>query len=58
MEFLSQHGIDFVEKDVRADPAAVQELIRLGSRSTPTIVVDGKVLIGFEPDKLLKAIRG
>jgi len=58
MEFLSRHDIPFTGKDIRADPAAMRELLALGSRSTPTIVVDGEVMIGFESAKLLAMIRG
>jgi glutaredoxin len=40
-------------RDVRSDPAAVRELVEnYKSRSTPTIVVDGEVMIGFDPHKL------
>ncbi len=52
MEFLSQQGVPFTAKDVSTDMEARQELIALGSRSTPTITVDGEVLIGFNPTKL------
>jgi hypothetical protein len=35
------------------DPSAVRELVETyKSRSTPTIVVDGKVMIGFDPVQL------
>jgi glutaredoxin len=57
MEFLSQHGIEYEAKDVRADLAALKELMALGSRSTPTLLVGDEVMIGFEPDKLLQMIR-
>ena len=57
MEFLSQQGVEFTEKDVQADPAALQELVALGSRITPTVVIDGKVFPGFEPDVILEAIQ-
>ena len=52
MEFLSQKGIPFTAKDVSTDQDARQELIALGSRATPTITVDGQILIGFDPKKL------
>jgi glutaredoxin len=57
MEFLSQRKIPYTAKDIREDPEALEELRALGSRSTPTIVVDGEVLVGFEPEKLLAKIR-
>ena len=40
-------------KDVSSDQQAVIELVRTyKSRSTPTIVVDENVMIGFDPDRL------
>jgi glutaredoxin len=40
-------------KDVSSDQRAVFELVRTyNSRSTPTIVVGAKVMIGFDPEKL------
>ena len=56
MEFLSRHGVEFEQKDIRSDAAALQELMELGVKSTPTIVVDGEVLIGFDSEKLLALI--
>lgn len=53
MEYLSRKGVPFVAKDVREDDEAMRELVQdLGSRSTPTIVVDGKIMVGFEKAKL------
>ena len=44
-------------KDVSIDQQAVFELVRkYNSRSTPTIVVDGQVLIGFDPERLDKML--
>jgi protein-disulfide isomerase len=44
--------VQFVEKDIRADPDALQELLQLGSRGTPTIVVNGEVIVGFNQSRL------
>jgi glutaredoxin len=57
MEFLSQQKIPFVEKDVSVDEKAAEELMNLGSMSTPTIVIDGQVLIGFNPQRLLQLAK-
>jgi glutaredoxin-like YruB-family protein len=51
-QFLTARNISFEYKDVQADPAALRELVLLNSRSTPTIVVDEEVMIGFDPDRL------
>jgi glutaredoxin len=58
MEFLSQQKIPFVEKDVTVDEKAAEELMALGSMSTPTIVIDGQMLVGFNPQKLLQLAKG
>ncbi len=54
--FLAAKGVTFEYRDVQADPAALRELLALNSRSTPTITVDGQVMIGFDPDELEKML--
>ena len=51
-EFLSQQGVDFIERDVVQDEAAVSELERLGVMTTPVTVIDGEVVIGFDRERL------
>lgn len=51
-KFLTAHNIPFEYRDVQADPAALRELVRLNSRSTPTIVVGDEVMVGFDPERL------
>lgn len=50
--FLKSRAISFEYKDVQASPDALRELMELGSRSTPTLLVGTEVLIGFDPEKL------
>ena len=58
-EYLSRKGVEFEERDVRRDPQALKELVQTyRSNATPTLVIDGQVLIGFDPariDALLNA---
>jgi glutaredoxin len=55
--FLAERGVEFTDKDVSADQAAVFELVRTyNSRSTPTVVIDGEVLIGFDPEQITAAL--
>ncbi|MBV8673438.1 MAG: NrdH-redoxin [Acidobacteriaceae bacterium] len=51
-QFLKARHVVFEYRDVQADPTALRELIELNSRSTPTIVVDDEVMIGFDPNRL------
>ena len=56
-EFLTRQGIEFEVKDISSDESAIKELIALGSQSTPTITVDGEVMIGFRQDDLMEMIN-
>jgi hypothetical protein len=56
VEFLSQKGVAFVEKNVRADKAALQELLDLGFQSTPVTIIDGESVVGFDQDKIVKLL--
>ena len=50
-EFLSQRGVDFVDRDITTDEEAIAELDELGYMTTPVTVIDGEVVIGFNPTK-------
>jgi len=56
VEFLSQKGVEFVEKNVRADKAALKELIDMGFQSTPVTIVDGEAVVGFDQIKIMELI--
>ena len=49
MEYLSQKGIPYTEKNVATDQNAVQELMSLGLRSLPVIIIGEERLSGFNP---------
>ncbi len=52
-EFLSRRGIEFEDFDVTQDRAALLELVQTHrSNTTPTIVIDGEVIIGFDPERI------
>ena len=51
-EFLSQKGLPFTDRNIRADPAALEELLKLGYRATPVTVIDGEVVVGFDRGKI------
>ncbi len=52
MEFLSQRDIHFIEKNIRTDLDAMQEMVEINSQSTPTTVINGEVIIGFDKEKI------
>jgi glutaredoxin len=52
MEFLKERSIAFTPRNVSTDLAARAELIALGSRTVPTTLVDGTMVVGFELARL------
>jgi glutaredoxin len=57
MEYLSRKGIPFTEKNVAYSPEAVQELMSMGLRSLPVIVIGDKRLSGFNPARIDEALE-
>jgi len=58
-EFLSQKGIEFTAYDVSTDKDSLKEMMRIsdGARSVPVISVCNEVIIGFDEDRLKKALN-
>ncbi len=56
MEYLSQKGIPYTEKNVARDPEAVQELVSMGLRSLPVILIGEERLSGFNPTAIDAAL--
>jgi glutaredoxin 3 len=50
-EYLSQKGLAFQERDIAQDPGALADLKKLGYMTTPVIVIDGAVIVGFDAAK-------
>jgi glutaredoxin 3 len=57
-EYLSQKSIPFQERDIVQDPGALADLKKLGYMTTPVIVIDGSVIVGFDAEKIDQAIEG
>ena len=51
-EFLSQHKIDFTDRNIAADESALAELEKVGYMTTPVTLIDGEVVVGFDVPKL------
>lgn len=37
---------------MRADPAALKELLAMGYQSTPVTIIDGQAVVGFDQAKI------
>lgn len=57
-EYLSQKGIAFEERDIAQDSTALADLKKLGYMTTPVIVIDSAVIVGFDADKIDQALQG
>ena len=51
-------GVSFLTKDILSDPSAMAELTAIGVMTTPVIVVDGEVVIGFDRERLESLLAG
>ena len=56
-EFLSQNKIEFVDRNIAGDEAALAELEKLGYMTTPVTVIDGQVVVGFDRAKLQTLLK-
>ena len=58
MEYLSQKGVQFTERNVGRDPKAREELMALGLTSLPVLLIGDKRLTGFNPAQIDAALSG
>jgi glutaredoxin len=55
MDLLKKLAVPYEARDV-TEPGVQEQMVELGSMSTPTIVVNGEVMVGFNPKALLKLL--
>jgi glutaredoxin len=55
-EFLSKNGVQFEDRNVAADPTALDELRKLRIMTTPVTKVGDAVIVGFDEEKLRKEL--
>ena len=41
---------------MRADQAALKELLDMGYQSTPVTIIDGEAVVGFDQQKIVKLL--
>lgn len=56
-DYLKSKGIEFTEKNVSTDMEARKELMGMGYMGVPIILVDDKVIEGFNKAKLDELIK-
>jgi len=56
-KFLEDNKIPFEELDVSKNPKAVTELILKSNQAgVPVIEINGRIIVGFHPDILIKTL--
>tara|TARA_R110000765_G_scaffold232507_6_gene335852 strand:+ start:3913 stop:4092 length:180 start_codon:yes stop_codon:yes gene_type:complete len=54
--WLNNNNVSFTEKHVEDDGVA-EELIGLGYKVTPVIIINGTAVVGYSPKKLEEALK-
>jgi glutaredoxin len=57
-EFLSQKGVNFIERDVTKDDEALKELKEMGIMTTPVTKINGNIIVGFDQSEMEKLLKG
>jgi glutaredoxin-like YruB-family protein len=56
--FLKEHKIDFLEKNVGTDRKAAEEMIeKSGQMGVPVIDINGSIIIGFNESKIKQLLK-
>ena len=56
-QYFNEKKTPFEEIDVAADKSKAEEMVKIsGQMGLPVIQIDGKVIIGFDQDKIEKAL--
>lgn len=57
-EFLKEHNIKYNEIDVGKDENAAKEMVKKsGHMGVPVIDVNGKIIVGFDEEKLRETLN-
>jgi len=51
-EFLRSRGVEFEDRDVSTDAAALDDLSKLGYMTTPVLQINGETVVGFDRAKI------
>lgn len=51
-DYLTEKGVEFIEKNVQNDPEARKELMQKGIMAVPVIKIDGELVVGFDKAKI------
>ena len=56
--FLNQNNIPFKEVNVEKDPIMMQKVVKqTGQMGVPQTEIDGKWVIGFDPERIMDTLK-
>lgn len=56
-QFLAENNISFEDVDVSTDLEAAMEMIqKSGQMGVPVVDIDGEIIVGFDRDRIKKAL--
>ncbi len=57
-DWLKEHKIEFTDHNVGSDAEAAKEMVeKSGQRGVPVIDIDGKIIIGFNEEKMKELLE-
>ena len=56
-EFLRARGVEFEDRDVSTNPAALDDLSKLGYMTTPVLQINGETVVGFDQAKIERLLE-
>ena len=57
-KFLKENNVDFEDIDVSTDQTKAEELVqKSGHMAVPVIDIEGEIIVGFDREKIRKALR-
>ncbi len=56
--YLKENNIEYVDFDVAADREKAKEMIiKSGQKGVPVLEIKGRIVVGFRPDEIQKALN-
>ena len=56
-QYLKENNVQFTEFDVGSDPKKAQEMIdKSGQMGVPVIDIEGKIIVGFDKEKIREVL--
>ncbi len=56
--YLQERGVKFTEYDVSRDQRKAEEMVRKsGQMGVPVVDVNGKIIVGFDRDRIERSLR-